>query len=175
MGGKVPWRRAGHSTPVFLPGEFHGQRSLVRYSPWGCKSQTRLSDLHFISKGFQGLRPGKDLVFILGTMLHDMWDLSSLTRDQTYAPCSGSMESSPLNHQGSPRKRNLRAYSFWGGRNSADEEQPEGLDFFGDEVESSFLIQKDQVADEWVGVEGQVWEMGSGRDYRVRLDEFLLS
>ena len=24
-------------TPVFLPGEFHGQRSLVGYSPWGCK------------------------------------------------------------------------------------------------------------------------------------------
>ena len=24
-------------TPVFLPGEFHGQRSLVDYSPWGCK------------------------------------------------------------------------------------------------------------------------------------------
>ena len=23
-------------TPVFLPGEFHGQRSLVGYSPWGC-------------------------------------------------------------------------------------------------------------------------------------------
>ena len=24
-------------TPVFLPGEFHGQRSLVGYSPWDCK------------------------------------------------------------------------------------------------------------------------------------------
>ena len=24
-------------TPVFLPGEFQGQRSLVGYSPWGCK------------------------------------------------------------------------------------------------------------------------------------------
>ena len=28
-------RMATH--PVFLPGEFHGQRSLVGYSPWGCK------------------------------------------------------------------------------------------------------------------------------------------
>ena len=35
--GKVPWRRAWLSTPVFLSGEFHGQRSLVGYSPWGCK------------------------------------------------------------------------------------------------------------------------------------------
>ena len=27
----------GMSTPVFLPGEFHGQRNLTGYSPWGCK------------------------------------------------------------------------------------------------------------------------------------------
>ena len=30
--GKIPWRREWLPTPVFLPGEFHGQ-----YSPWGCK------------------------------------------------------------------------------------------------------------------------------------------
>jgi len=30
---KIPWRRAWQSTPVFLPGESHGQRSLVGYSP----------------------------------------------------------------------------------------------------------------------------------------------
>ena len=30
--GKIPWRRAWQSTPVFLPGESHGQRSLVSYS-----------------------------------------------------------------------------------------------------------------------------------------------
>ena len=29
-----PWRKAWQPTPVFLPGEFHGQRSLVDYSPW---------------------------------------------------------------------------------------------------------------------------------------------
>ena len=28
---KTPWRRECLPTPVFLPGEFHGQRSLVRY------------------------------------------------------------------------------------------------------------------------------------------------
>ena len=33
--GKVPWRRKWQPTPVFLPGKFHGQRSLVGYSPWG--------------------------------------------------------------------------------------------------------------------------------------------
>ena len=31
--GKIPWRRAQQPTPVFLPGESHGQKSLVGYSP----------------------------------------------------------------------------------------------------------------------------------------------
>ena len=30
--GKIPWRKKWQNTPVFLPGEFHGQRSLVGYS-----------------------------------------------------------------------------------------------------------------------------------------------
>ena len=33
--GKIRWRRKWQSTPVLLPGKFHGQRSLVGYSPWG--------------------------------------------------------------------------------------------------------------------------------------------
>ena len=32
--GKIPWRRKWQPTPVFLPGESHGQRSLVGYSSW---------------------------------------------------------------------------------------------------------------------------------------------
>ena len=35
--GKIPWRRKWQPTSIFLPGEFHGQRSLVGYSPWGHK------------------------------------------------------------------------------------------------------------------------------------------
>ena len=35
--GKVLWRRERLLTPVFLPGEFQGQRSLAGYSSWGCK------------------------------------------------------------------------------------------------------------------------------------------
>ena len=34
--GRFPWRRKWQPTPVFLPGEFHGQRILAAYSPWGC-------------------------------------------------------------------------------------------------------------------------------------------
>ena len=33
------------STPVFLPEEFHGQRSLVGYSPWGCKESDMTEQL----------------------------------------------------------------------------------------------------------------------------------
>ena len=35
--GKIPWRRKWQPTPVFLPGESPGQRSLVGYSQWGHK------------------------------------------------------------------------------------------------------------------------------------------
>ena len=35
--GKIPWRREWLPTPVFLPGELHGQRSLEGYSPQGHK------------------------------------------------------------------------------------------------------------------------------------------
>ena len=35
--GRFPWRRKWLPTSVFLPGEFHGQRSLEGYSPWGRK------------------------------------------------------------------------------------------------------------------------------------------
>ena len=45
---KIPWRRTWQSTPVFLPGELHGQRSLVGYSPWGPKESdmTELTHTH---------------------------------------------------------------------------------------------------------------------------------
>ena len=37
LGQEDPQQRAWQPTPVFLPGASHGQRSLVGYSPWGCK------------------------------------------------------------------------------------------------------------------------------------------
>ena len=43
---KIPWRREWQPTPVFLPGESHGQKSLVDNSPWGHKSQTRWVTKH---------------------------------------------------------------------------------------------------------------------------------
>ena len=40
-------RRQWHPTPVLLPGNSHGRRSLVGSSPWGPKSRARLSDFTF--------------------------------------------------------------------------------------------------------------------------------
>ena len=50
--GKIPWRSERPPTPVFLPGESHGQSSLVGYSPWGCKELDMtepLSHVRFIA------------------------------------------------------------------------------------------------------------------------------
>ena len=37
LGREDPLEKGMASIPVFLPGESHGQRSLVGYSPWGCR------------------------------------------------------------------------------------------------------------------------------------------
>ena len=44
--GRFPWRRKWQPTPVFLPGESHGQRSLVGYSPRGCKESDTTEQLY---------------------------------------------------------------------------------------------------------------------------------
>ena len=54
--GRFPWRREWLLTPAFVPGEFHGQKRLVGYSPWGFKksgtteqltlSQSELTEIH---------------------------------------------------------------------------------------------------------------------------------
>ena len=54
--GKIPWRRKRQPTPVFLPGKFHGQRSLVGYSPWGRKElgmteQLEHAHMHYLPFG----------------------------------------------------------------------------------------------------------------------------
>ena len=38
--GKIPWRRKWQATPVFLPGNSHGQRRLEGYSSWSCKESS---------------------------------------------------------------------------------------------------------------------------------------
>ena len=43
---KIPWSRKWQPTPVFLPGKFHGQRSLVGCSPWGRKELDTTEHTH---------------------------------------------------------------------------------------------------------------------------------
>ena len=52
--GKIPWSGKWQPTLVFLPGKFHGQRSLAECSPWGGKNQTQLRTAQ-LSLNFQGL------------------------------------------------------------------------------------------------------------------------
>ena len=51
---KIPRRRKWQPTPVFLPGEFHGQRGLASYSPWGRKE----SDTTEVTARRQAKSPG---------------------------------------------------------------------------------------------------------------------
>ena len=53
LGWEDPWRREWLPTLVFMPGEFHGQRSLVGYSPWGHKESDMTK-----SNIFTPLQPG---------------------------------------------------------------------------------------------------------------------
>ena len=61
---RSPWRRDWPPTPVFLPGEFHGQGSLVGYSPWGFKEQ------HYWATNFLNLcKAIKEIEFIILKLL----------------------------------------------------------------------------------------------------------
>ena len=55
---KIPWRRKWQPTPVFLPGEFHGQRSLAGYSPWGHRDLDTTERLSFslLTEGLHSLK-----------------------------------------------------------------------------------------------------------------------
>ena len=46
--GKICWNRKWQPASVFLPGKFHGQRSLANYTPWNCKKSdtTELLSIH---------------------------------------------------------------------------------------------------------------------------------
>ena len=66
--GKIPCRREWLPTSVFLPGEFHGQRSLVGYSLWGGRDLDKTEQLAFSLSlriyhypwGFPGGATGKE-------------------------------------------------------------------------------------------------------------------
>ena len=50
--GRSPEVGNSGPTPVFLPGKFYGQRSLVGYSPWGLKELDTIKQLNNKNKYF---------------------------------------------------------------------------------------------------------------------------
>ena len=56
LGQEDTQRREWLPTPVFLPGEFHGQRSLEGYSPWGRQESDMTEQLRLLSSPVQALQ-----------------------------------------------------------------------------------------------------------------------
>ena len=53
----IPWSRKWQPTPVFLPGKFHGQRSLADYSPKDCKeSDTTELSMHSLESNSRNIK-----------------------------------------------------------------------------------------------------------------------
>ena len=53
LGWEGPLEKEWQPTPVFSPGKFQGRRSLVGYSPWGCKQSDTTERLHFARVALQ--------------------------------------------------------------------------------------------------------------------------
>ena len=47
LGWKYPLEKERESIPVFMPRKSHGQRSLVRYSPWSC-TESDITEAHYL-------------------------------------------------------------------------------------------------------------------------------
>ena len=85
---KIPWKRERQPTPVSLPGESHGQRSLEDHSPWGHKESNTTGQLTH-TQGNCKMHPffffWPDHVGHVGFYFHDLWSSSG--------PHLGSMQS----------------------------------------------------------------------------------
>ena len=82
------WSRKSQFTPVFLPGKFHGQRSLVGSSPWSCKESDKTEQLSTVftegsnCTGNNSNRPLEFLLYFLSSFQEGMFGI----RIQTSQP-----------------------------------------------------------------------------------------
>ena len=91
--GKIPSRRKWQSTPVLLPGESHGQRSLVRTVYGVTKSRTRLSDLTQLKSLQRKNRKYSTKIYLnfdTGQALH-LWEVVCIEKYPKFFPqCNSS-------------------------------------------------------------------------------------
>ena len=93
------WSRKWQCSPVFLPGKFHGERSLAGCSQWGHKESDMTEQLstHTCPSNILDLSLSSLLPFFFFFFFWPCCEatlgLSSPTRDQTHTPCIGSTES----------------------------------------------------------------------------------
>ena len=85
LGWENPLRRERLLTRVFLPGEFHGQRSLAGHSPWGCKELDMTEQLNTytgIAIKEKEMRPFAATWNDLEAIYHTKW--SETEKDKTH-------------------------------------------------------------------------------------------
>ena len=95
--GKVPWSRKWQSTPVFLPGKFHGQRSLAGYSSWGCRVWCDWAHISIIVTGQRIL--GESIAAIIESNLPETHLSEISCRQLNTSPLDGK-EIKPVNTKG---------------------------------------------------------------------------
>ena len=68
---KIPWISEWIPTPVFMPGKFYGQRTLVGYSPWYCKELDMTQRLNNSNRNSHKILGGRmSLVSYFGYLSH---------------------------------------------------------------------------------------------------------
>ena len=100
---KISWSRKQQPTPVFLPTKFHGQRSLVGYSPWGCRVRNDWVTEHAHTQW----------LFCSFMISHCMFNLHSITFalvDFTVPNTFSSVLSSPSLDHKAPKCKDLASF-----------------------------------------------------------------
>ena len=96
------WRRKWHPTPVLLPGKSHGWRSLVGYSPCGCKdsdttewlSEGWMNIVERLQQKYGGEEAQRQQVNLRGWMESRVWD-SPVVRKADWGQVRESLEHQP--------------------------------------------------------------------------------
>ena len=86
LGQKIPWKRTCPPTPVFLPGEFHGQRSLVAYNPWDHKESDTTKWLTLRLAGIEKLYLKRRFLWV-NVGLNTIWNKVEHSCFQQYSAC----------------------------------------------------------------------------------------